>query len=781
MIPIWIFKECKMKDYNLKSMAIDYYNAGLNILPAIKKMKMPSVKSWKKFQYQRPSFKEINDFSWNDSICVLGGPTSGNLFIIDFDIKGILFEEWENKCKESSLDLESIIIERSQSGGLHIAYRIIDSDVKGNLKLAYLQTTKENHPEYKEMPEDSQGFIYPCAIETRGMGGLCLISPSPGYELIQGDWNNVPSIASEESDLMLEIAMGLNQKQGEEKVNAPVKKSAPVLKVSDPNNSTAADYIRDNGLARIFLEENGWVPFSTKGKEEFYTRPGKESGISGAMDTETQYFYCFTTNGGNLEGGKGYTPLALYAAFYTSNDLKKASKDLHERFNIPYSQLIISNPQEEENINNKYTLVKKEEEKIKEDPFPEGLLDIGGMIQKIMDYTNSINRKYQPILSFAGALAFMSFAIARRIRYKYGGRSNIYIIALSDSGTGKNAARKTNKKLLTYYNSNAFDPETFESRQAFSKILYIQKQLLSNLDEFGQYLNSVTGFRPNMNFKQTVDEWLRLYSSADDDSYLSSVKVSESESKNQNRISQPSFTLYATTTRMAFSEAITPAAIQHGFIPRCIVLEGNSAPKRMRNLYMEKELPEDLIKDVEDWHKFRTPPPIGSPDPFVISPSEDAEKIFDDYEDEVQESQSNSEENNYRELYSRVNENAVKIAMILASSRIGPHENKLIIEKDIAELAVSFSRWSTSKVISFVNNFMAENEIDRFTKEIKRWIINQYGNFSKSEFSRRFQKIPKRLREEIIETLVEQNFLQKKNKESKSGPKKTVFWLENKK
>jgi len=48
-------------------------------------------------------------------------------------------------------------------------------------------------------------------IETRGFGGYFLISPSPGYEIIQGDFESLPVLTDEERADLMEVARSFNE------------------------------------------------------------------------------------------------------------------------------------------------------------------------------------------------------------------------------------------------------------------------------------------------------------------------------------------------------------------------------------------------------------------------------------------------------------------------------------------------------------------------------------------------------------------------------------------
>ena len=156
-----------MSIHDLKEIAKKYYDAGLNILPASSREKRPLC-AWKRYIKQRPTFDEVFSSITNfDALAIVCGDTSGGVEVIDFDQKGAAFQDFWNIEKETCA---ACVVEASQSGGKHLIYR--REDCGSSLKLA----------------SNKDGVL----IETRGRGGICIISPSNGYTLERGDFTRLP-------------------------------------------------------------------------------------------------------------------------------------------------------------------------------------------------------------------------------------------------------------------------------------------------------------------------------------------------------------------------------------------------------------------------------------------------------------------------------------------------------------------------------------------------------------------------------------------------------------
>lgn len=91
------------------------------------------------------------------------------------------------------------------------------------------------------------------------------------------------------------------------------------------NGNTPLDQFDQRGDVEGMLRAQGW--HTRDGKH--WTRPGKESGISGTLGiVGERKFYCWTSAAPPLEPNQSYSPSALYATFYHGGDFSQATKQL---------------------------------------------------------------------------------------------------------------------------------------------------------------------------------------------------------------------------------------------------------------------------------------------------------------------------------------------------------------------------------------------------------------------------------------------------------------------
>lgn len=283
--------------------------AGLNVLPAIKAEKRP-VGSWQTFQTQRRPVDGA--FDRCDALAVVCGAVSGNVEILDFDAGAADFDDWCQRVAELDADaaqaLFSCVLETTQSGGKHLAYRC-ETPVDGNLKL----TTRTVDGAAKT------------TIETRGEGGIVIIAPTAGYRVIRGDWAALPVVSSATRKTFLDAARSLSDAPKEPSKTAP--STAPAAPRSTFSGDSIADELRTNGELQRRLTAKGWRYVETRGDNEHWRRPGKtDDGASATYSLSKGCFYVFSSNAAPLEPDRAYSPLQVIAALDFNGDEKAAAR-----------------------------------------------------------------------------------------------------------------------------------------------------------------------------------------------------------------------------------------------------------------------------------------------------------------------------------------------------------------------------------------------------------------------------------------------------------------------
>ena len=305
--------------------ALDFYDAGVSVIPAKEDGSKAPITSWKQYQVTMADREQIA--SWFSGaatgIGVITGAVSGNLEMLEMEGRAVnsgLLDEARELAHNSGLgELWEIIsngyVEFTPSGGLHWLYRIADEPVPGNTKLA-------RRPGENDTVE--------VLAETRGEGGFVVTAPSYGsthpsgraWQLLKGSPALIPMLSMEERDSIHQIFKALD--------SMPIKEA--IAQVLTPKESTAkdkpGDAFNESATWKEILEPIGWKIVFTNNGVIYWRRPGKDIGISATTGrNDGDNLFVFTTST-SFEAEKPYSKFAAFAHLNHGGDFSAAAKEL---------------------------------------------------------------------------------------------------------------------------------------------------------------------------------------------------------------------------------------------------------------------------------------------------------------------------------------------------------------------------------------------------------------------------------------------------------------------
>lgn len=288
--------------------------------------------SWKEYQSRIATKDELwkaMEDAGTEAIAMITGKVSGNMEVIDIDVKyklgidAILFADISNFYPDL---WERLKIHKTPSGGYHIIYRVSSGTIPGNMKLAGRNTTKEEQEADlaagKKRPNKTANFI-----ETRGEGGYVLAPPSMGYSEHRG--KEIPVITWEERCSLINLC---------ETYNEIIKQAAPVRATKTEDSIYSVNPFEDYNErcdAVSLMQEYDWKFIRENSQFIWFTRPGKDSGVSASFNKTKRVFFIFTSST-DLEENTGYNPATFLAHARFSGD---KSKCFHWLINNGYGSL----------------------------------------------------------------------------------------------------------------------------------------------------------------------------------------------------------------------------------------------------------------------------------------------------------------------------------------------------------------------------------------------------------------------------------------------------------
>jgi hypothetical protein len=398
---------------------------------------------------------------------------------------------------------------------------------------------------------------------------------------------------------------------------------------------------------------------------------------------------------------------------------------------------------------------------------PKELMRPPGMIEQIIDYTLRTSLYPQPELALAGAIALMGTITGRKITDNYGTRTNVYVLGLAPSGSGKEQARKTNKVLLTKAcGEKMLGPERIASSAGMVTSIANQPSLLFQLDEIGRMLSTLKspGKAPHLYNIATI--LMQIYGSSDciwiGDAYA--------DAKKTQKIDQPHPVIYGTSVPAGFWESLTAENVSDGLLGRMMPFESSAG-------YVDPQTPEaieppgELIDAVRWWVELKTGGNMSDahPAPFCVEYTQDAQERFHEHMVDIARKRKKDEEQ-AAALWSRSAGKAGKLALIFAASRC-PMTTLFRVEFEDIDRAIALSNWLTRTIQKQVFEHVSVNDQEDRTKRVLRLLGTP---MTKSQLTRRTQWLKKRERDEILDTLIEAGLVRFRTEDT-DGALKTTY------
>ncbi len=307
-----------MNTPNVRSFVEEARSAGLNVLAIENKRPIPA--RWKKWQTD-PQPEAFVDALFGDGTRTGVGIVCGygDVECLDFDDPETYDAVIIAAAAAGITILQDIATgwsERTPSGGWHILYRC--SAVEDNTKIA--RRADPNNPKTIKV-----------LIETRGIGGQVVVSPSHGsahqsglpYTNVSGRPTTMARITPEQRTALFAF-LGIFDEMPAQEFDHQ-KTTSNQESGGRPGDEYNASFDRQKW--NDILTAGGWAYVHTYGEIDYYRRPGKSEGISASVNWDGKMrFRCFTSST-VLEEGM-YSPFAYLAFMEHAGDWKAATKAL---------------------------------------------------------------------------------------------------------------------------------------------------------------------------------------------------------------------------------------------------------------------------------------------------------------------------------------------------------------------------------------------------------------------------------------------------------------------
>ena len=412
-------------------------------------------------------------------------------------------------------------------------------------------------------------------------------------------------------------------------------------------------------------------------------------------------------------------------------------------------------------------------------PVPDKLLSIPGFIDDVVKLSMQSAPYPNRVLSFTGALALLAFLVGRKVQDKRDNRSNIYLIALADSGTGKDHPRKVNFNIAFRAGVAGAIGDAFASGEGLEDALFMHPSMLFQADEFDCIFNTLKYSKDNR--AESINEKLLKFYGASNTIYplrkKASAKKKDGTVHEIAHIVNPNLVLLGTAIPQYFYESLSRRVLENGLVARCIIVE---AGKRGEAGNPQPITPSDsLIRAATYLANLDVNGNLTNeyPKPLIITETPEATAALREVQLECDRRYNFYEAQNEgaaKALWARAHEKVCKLAMLHGiSSNV---YNPLITDKSV-KWAWKFIDHLTRRMLYMADSYVYENVFDEKCQKVIRMLREHGGRIKHAKLLNRFHDSLDNLKK-VVETLMEQGILTYEMEATKTRPSKVYVLLE---
>ncbi len=182
---------------------------------------------------------------------------------------------------------------------------------------------------------------------------------------------------------------------------------------------------------------------------------------------------------------------------------------------------------------------------------------LDGALRDLVDYMLRTAKRPQPLLALGASLSALGALMGRKYRTETNLRSNLYVVGIADSGSGKNHSREVINELFVEAGVGHFlGGNRIASGSGLLTALHRQPSILFQLDEFGMFLAAAADRRRSpRHITDILDTMTELYTAAG--TIFLGAEYANRDGRNERRdINQPCLCIYGTTTPLHFWGAL---------------------------------------------------------------------------------------------------------------------------------------------------------------------------------------------------------------------------------
>jgi hypothetical protein len=421
---------------------------------------------------------------------------------------------------------------------------------------------------------------------------------------------------------------------------------------------------------------------------------------------------------------------------------------------------------------------RSQHERMPKPQMPSGWDNVGGVLAEMMDLMVSTAKRPQPVLALGASLCALGALMGRKYRTETNMRSNLYVVGIAESGSGKNHSRVVINELFKQAGLRRYiGGNKIASGAGLLRALLRQPSILFQIDEFGMFLTAATDRKRSPRYLTEVVDLMTELFTMSNSTYFGAEYGSLQNENAYKPIEQPCACVYGTTTPIHFWQALQAANVADGSLARFLVFVTDEDFPEDNDEFGLVEPSRRLIDKIKliqrggDRVKGNLAEVAGVEEvdvrPRVVPMSPQAKAVFRGLREDTRAQLIQSRGKGVTSILARIEENTSKLALIRAVSRnpVDP-----IMDGGDIEWGALIAKHCAELTIREVNARVSENQTESNHKRALE-ILRGAGasGMGRADFTRRTQFMDKRQREAVIETLVDAQLVEVTHVANKLG------------
>lgn len=385
-------------------------------------------------------------------------------------------------------------------------------------------------------------------------------------------------------------------------------------------------------------------------------------------------------------------------------------------------------------------------------PFPIqdfGVLD--GLLGEVVTHLDNASVVATEAGALAAALPLLGAAMGQAFATPTGLRTNVYSVALGESGGGKTVLMNPGKELMAMAKlADLIGADRFVSGAGILTMLSAKPRCICFLDEFGHTLQQLGAPGAGSHAHDAIRELTALYSAAG-----SIVTGSARASATSSQIVNPNLCIFGMATPEQFWSAFGSSSLADGSVARYMIFPIGETADKMPDTSAAESVAQRL-DELQAAISARITGNMGRVDALVVPLDDYAEKARADLKIKERAFAVYAKKNGIRggpAIIKRVTENALKIALI---SAVGRNFSAPEIDGRDMDIGHALAWWSANVMITNIASHIADNQTEANINLVERKIRESgEDGILASVLSNRIRSIPKREVSEIVERLVD--------------------------